>query len=261
MKKYFLLSVIILLSMNGKSYGFDIKSLQPVDPYGVFSTFSAESLPKGKAAVSAGTELSVDPDFYSLIFKTAYGITDTIELDMTVPYVFGSDTVGDGFEDVAFGIKHRFLDENKYGLSMGYILTGSVPSGRDELSTEGRYGIGLLMSKRVGPVNGHLNFFYAEPGTKRLRNEASLLAGLDFAASHNFKLLSELICKKSHFANKIDNVEVRFGYRIKTTDYIYTSFGAGFDLKNRNPETRLIFTVTFLTHSEKKKIKKIYEEE
>ena len=29
------------------AYGFDIKGLQPVAPYGVFSTFSADSLKKG----------------------------------------------------------------------------------------------------------------------------------------------------------------------------------------------------------------------
>lgn len=261
MKRCFLFFLFILFILQGTSYGFDVKGLQPVDPYGVFSAFSAESLPRGKAAVSAGAELSVDPDFYRLTFKTALGITDSIELEMTVPYDFGADNSGDGFEDVALGIKHRFLDEAKYGLSMAYILTGSIPSGRYELSTEGSYGMGIVMSKRVGPVNGHLNFFYSEPGTTRLRNETSLLAGLDFAAAHNFKLLSELVCRKSYFSNKIDSIEGRFGIRMKTTDYIYTSFGAGFDFKNRNPETRILFTVTFLTPSEKKKIKKIYEEE
>ncbi len=61
-----------------------------MDPYGVFSTFSAESLSRGKCAVSAGGEISVSPDLYRFIFKTAYGITDNVELELTTPYEFGS---------------------------------------------------------------------------------------------------------------------------------------------------------------------------
>jgi hypothetical protein len=237
-----------------------VKGLQPVDPYGVFSTFSAESLPKGKSAFSTGAEISIDPDFYRFMFKTAFGVTDNIELNLTIPYVVGNDTA-DGFEDAAMGIKHRFFDEGKYGPSLAYVLNVSVPSGADRLSTDGRYGIGLIVSKRVGPVNGHLNFFYEEPGSNSLDEEISFLAGLDFAAAHNFKFLSELYCRKSHTSEKIDTIEGRFGYRFRTTENIYTTFGAGFDFKNRNPETRVLFTVTFLSPMEKKKIWKIYEEE
>ncbi len=246
--------------LSANSYGFDIKGLQPIDPYGVFSTFSAESLQKGKAAFSTGVEISVDPDFYRFVFKTAYGITDDIELNVTMPYVFGNGTT-DGFEDIALGWKHRFFDEGKYGPSLAYILNASIPSGKNQLSTDGRFGLGFIISKRVGPVNGHLNLFYEKPGTHELEEELSFLAGLDFAAAHNFKFLAELYCKKSHYSEKVDTIESRFGYRFKTTDYIYTTFGIGFDLKNRNPETRVIFAVTFLSPKEKKKVKKIYEEE
>jgi hypothetical protein len=260
MRKCLILFVITLLSLCGKTHGFEIKGLQPVDPYGVFSTFSADSLSKGKVAVSTGAEISVDPDFYRLLFKTAYGIIDNVELNMTIPFVFGSASV-DAFEDISLGFKHRFFEEGKYGPSLAYIITASIPSGRDEISTNGRYGAGFIMSKRVGPVNGHINLFYLEPGTGQLDEEISLLAGLDFAAAHNFKILAELYCKKSHESEKIDMIEGRFGYRIKTTDFIYTTLGAGFDFKNRNPESRIMFFVTFLSPPEKKEVKKIYEEE
>jgi len=260
MKKSFLFAVLVLFLLCGNAYGTEIKGLQPVDPYGVFSTFSAESLPKGKAAFSGGAEVSVDPDFYMFIFKTAYGLTDNLELNLTLPYMLGADTT-DGFQDASIGLKHRFFEEGKYGPSLAYILNVSLPSGKDELSTDGRLGIGLVVSKRVGPVNGHLNLFYEQPGKASLDEEISFLAGLDFAASHNFKFLAELYCRKSHFTNDIDTVEGRLGYRFQTTDFIYTTFGAGFDFKNRTPETRVIFTVTFLSHGEKKRIKKIYEEE
>ena len=249
-----------LLILCGNSYGFEIKGLQPLDPNGVFSTFSAESLSKGKVAFSAGGEISVSPDLYRLIFKGAYGITDNVELELTAPYEFGSGTP-DGFEDVSLGIKHRFFEEGKYGPSLAYLLIASVPTGSERLTTDGRYGGGLIVSKRVGPVNGHANLFYMKPGKGRLEDEVSFLAGLDFAAAHNFKLLAELYCRKSHFSKKFDTIEGRAGYRIMTTDFIYTTLGIGTDFKKRSPETRVMLTVTFLSPKEKKKIKKIYEEE
>ncbi len=260
MKKCFIFLIFSLLLLLENAHGFDVKGLQPLDPYGVFTTFSAESLQKGKVALSAGAEISIDPDYYRSIVKTAFGVTDTIELMMTIPYDFGND-MRDGFEDVAIGIKHRFFEEGKYGPSLAYILNGSVPSGAEHLTTNGRYGIGLIMSKKVGPVNGHLNFFYEEPGSRSLDEEISFLAGLDFAAAHNFKFLAELYCRKSHESEKIDLAEARMGYRVRTADLIYTTFGVGFDLKNRNPETRVMFSVTVLAPKEKKKIQRIYEEE
>jgi hypothetical protein len=260
MKRYFLLFMLIFLFLCRNSYGFEITGLRPVDPYGVFSTFSADSLPKSKAAFSAGTEISIDPTFYKFLFKTAYGITDKIELNMTVPYAFDSNSVG-GIEDIALGFKHRFFDEGKYGPSIAYILNASIPSGRDEYSTDGRYGIGLIVSKRVGPFNGHVNLFYEKPGNRKLDDEVSFLAGLDFAAAHNFKILAELYCNKSHGSDKVDLVEGRIGYRVRTTEFIYTTFGVGVDLKNGNPASRIMFSFTFLSPSKKKEIKKIYEEE
>ena len=104
---------LLLFFVSGEADAFDIKGLQPVEPYGIFSTFSAESFGKGKGAVSAGTEISAEPDFFRVTMKTAYGLLDNLEIGITAPYVSGSDT-GDGFEDIAIGIKHRFFDEGRY---------------------------------------------------------------------------------------------------------------------------------------------------
>ena len=206
-----------------------------------------------------GGEISVSPDLYRLMVNTAYGLTDNMELHLTLPYEFGSGTP-DGFEDIALGFKHRFFEEGKYGPSLAYLLVASVPTGSERLTTDGRYGAGVIVGKRVGPVNGYMNFFYTKPGKEKLEDEVSFLTGLDFAAAHNFKLLAELYCRKSNFSKKFDTIEGRAGYRIKTTDFIYTTLGVGTDFKNRSPETRVMLTVTFLSPKEKK-IKKIYEEE
>ncbi len=260
MKKYIIFTFILFFFFSESVLAKELKGLQPLDPYGVFSTFSTESLKKGKSAVSLGVEASIEPDLYRMIFKGAYGLSDIIELDLSLPYVFGSDIV-DGFEDFSIGIKHRFFEENKYGPSLAYMLNFSLPSGSDQLTTSGRFGVGLIISKRVGPVNGHMNFIYENTGTKKLDYEWSFLTGFDFAAAHNFKILSELLVRKSHDSEKVDLVEARIGYRVKTSESIYTSFGAGFDIKNRTPEALLMFNMTFILPPEKKKIKKIYEEE
>ena len=81
------------------------------------------------------------------------------------------------------------------------------------------------------------------------------------AASHNFRILAELYCKTGYQSGKVDLVEGRIGYRIKTSESLYTTVGVGFDFKNRNPETRLMFSVTFIPQSKKKEIRKIFEEE
>lgn len=262
MKKYLLLFVILMiLPFHKDSYGFDITGLQPTPPYGVFSTFSADSLPKGKIALSTDAEIMFDPDFYRFLFKTAYGITDTIELNMTIPYIHKWADSIDGFEDIAIGLKHRFLDESKHGVSVAYILNASIPSGHDEFSTDGCFGGGLIVSKRVGPVKGHVNFFYEKPGKGSLHEEMILAAGLDFAATHNVKILGELYSKKNYDSNKFDSSEVRVGYRIKASDMIYTTLGIGFDINSQDPTYRILLSVSFFLPYEKKVIKKIYEEE
>src|SRR3972149_5337624 len=77
MVKYLLPVILIVLSLNEDAKAFDITGLQPTAPYSIFSTFSAESFPKGKAAFSTDAEILLDPDFYRFLFKSAYGITDS----------------------------------------------------------------------------------------------------------------------------------------------------------------------------------------
>jgi hypothetical protein len=247
-----------LLSAN--AYGFDLKGLQPLSPYGVFSTFSAESLPGGKSGIAIGFERSRTPDFYRITNQFGYGLTDSIEVGITLPYVMRWDHAVDGFEDISIGLKHRFFDEGKYGPSVAYLITASVDSGKSDFSTEGSIGAGIIVTKRVGPVTGHLNLLYSHPFSNSLSDDVTFAAGLDFAAAHNFKILAELYSKKS-YSGKVDRLETRFGYRIVSAENLFTTIGAGFDFKNRKPEYRLLLSVSYLFPSEQKKIKKIYEQE
>jgi len=262
MKKYIpLLLFFSCFLFIRDAYGFDIKGLQPVAPYGVFSTFSADSLKKGNYAFGAGVEKSAEPDFFRYLFQYAHGINDRIEFIATVPYVDRWNNVKSGFEDIALGVKHRFIDETKYTPSAAYMVNASIPSGKEMFSTDGRAGAGLIVSKRVGPVSGHANIFYEKAGSSKLEDEVSFAAGFDFSAAHDFKVLAEIYGRKSHYSGSLDDLEGRFGYRFMTTDYLYTTVGVGVDLKNRSPEYRLMLSITAILPVEKKTIKKVYEED
>ncbi|RJQ41611.1 MAG: hypothetical protein C4550_01320 [Nitrospiraceae bacterium] len=262
MKKYS--SLLIFFSfffIAGRAEGFDIKGLQPVAPYGVFSTFSADSPKKGKHALGAGIEKSAEPDFFRYLFQYSHGINDSIEFITTVPYVDRWSNTKSGVEDIALGIKHRFIDETKYAPSVAYLVNASIPSGKEVFSTDGRVGAGLIVSKRVGPVSGHANIFYEKVGSSKLEDEVSFAAGFDFSAAHYFKILAEIYGRKSHYSEALDSIEGRFGYRFLTTDYLYTTIGIGTDFKNRSPEYRIMLTITAIFPVDKKTIKKVYEED
>jgi hypothetical protein len=206
-------------------------------------------------------ERSREADFYRTTIKGAYGISNNLEFIASAPYVLHFEDSIDGFEDISIGFKHRFYDEGKYGPSLAYLLTASIPVGRDELSTDGRVGVGIILSKRIGPFQGSFNLLYVRPGKGDLQDEITFTSGIVFSATHNSEILAEFLAKKSHFTSEYDQLEARLGYRLRTTDSLFTTIGAGIDLKNRNPEYRLLLMITFTNAKDKKKIKRIIEEE
>ena len=260
MKKLRLFPLCFLL-LCGNAYGYDIKGLQPIAPNGVFSTFSAESTEKGKVAFGVEAEKSREPDYNRYTLKSAYGLTGKMEFLATLSYIADWRNVNSGYEDFALGLKHRFFNEGTYGPSVAYIINASASSGEHDFGTEGRLGAGLIVSKRVGPVTGHANILYEKAGSGKPQDEVDFAVGFDFSASHSFKILAEIYGRKYPYSDGLSQLEGRFGYRFITTDYLFTTIGAGFDLKNRAPEFRIMLSVGAILPAEKKVIKKIYEEE
>ncbi|MBA4373509.1 MAG: hypothetical protein C0402_11690 [Thermodesulfovibrio sp.] len=211
--------------------------------------------------MEVSAERSKNPYYYRFGLKGAYGLTDSIELDLMVPFVYRYNNNIDGLEDISVGFRHRFYDEGKYGPSLAYLVTAAFGSGREQLGTNGRIGVGLIASKRVGPFKGHMNAIFQKPGTSSLNNEITFSGGIDFSASNNINLLGEVIVRKDHTTQRYNDIETRLGYRIKTMDFMYTTVGAGFDLKNKTPEYRLLLLVSLTSPIEKKDIRRIYEEE
>jgi hypothetical protein len=261
MKRYLVFFLLANCVFTSYAYGFTsftFEGLQPLAPYGVFSTFSTETLERGKSAVALGADRSWQPDYYRFIGQYGLGISNSTEIDITIPYVLAYQESVDGLEDVELVVKHRFFNEGKYGPSFAFIVSGTIPSGRQEFTTEGSIGGGLVASKKVGPFYGHANILFSRPGTRQYKDDLTFAAGLDFSAAHNFKLLAEIYGKRS-YEGDFDKVEARFGYRIVTADNVFTTIGAGFDLKN--PQYRLFLTITYHFRFKKKEVQKINEED
>jgi hypothetical protein len=256
-----ILIIIAFFLFSSDIFAFDISGLQPVAPDGVFSTFSSESRPANKASIELSLEQSWEPNFRRVQLRGAYGLSDHFEVLITIPYVIDYLGSVDGVEDVALGFKHRFYDEGKYGPSLAYIITASIPSGHHEFTSGGRTGIGFILSKRLGPFRGNFNIFYTHPGKGGLQDEVLFASGIEFSARHDSDILAEFLARKKHFSDDYDQLEARFGYRLKTSDFIYTTIGVGTDFKARSPEYRLMLSFSFANVKGKKKVKKIYEEE
>lgn len=254
----FIFSLSFLLANSVSA--FDIKGLQPVPPYGVFSTFSAESLKQNQVGVSLELERSVGPDFYRTSLKGAYGLHDKFEILFTLPYSFANKDAEDGIEDVSFGVKHRLINESDYLPAFAYLLTVSIPSDNNQISTDGRFGGGLLFTKKVGPFKGHLNLLYIVPGREEFHNEYDLNLGAELAVTHSSKFLAELVGRKDFDKRKLNLLEWRLGYRVATTDNIFTTIGAGWNFKNRTPDLRLMFSVSVILPFQKPRIQKVYED-
>lgn len=254
------LVVVLITAGRAPAQTFETAGLQPLPPYGIFSTFSAESLKQNKVGIALSLGRSVEPNFNRAVLQLAYGLHDRFEVLMTLPYVWDWQDNADGFEDVNFGVKHRILDEEKYTPGVAYLLMAAPGSGASEFSTGGMVGAGLVISKKIGPFNGHANFIFSKPGDSELKNNYILNLGAEIAVTNNSRILGEIVGRKDFNKNKINLFEWRLGYRIATTENIFTTIGAGFDIKNRTPDYRLMMSVSIILPPEKKEIRKVYEE-
>jgi len=235
--------LIFILTEN--AFAIETKGLQPVQPNGIFSSFSAHTLSGGSFAAGLDYEKGIDINYDRLALKASFGITDEAEMLLTVPFILNWDEK-DGFEDINLGFKHKIFSEEVYGPSVAYLLKGSLPTGRSIFSTDGSAGGGIIVSKKIGPFSSNINLTYSEPFKSSLNEQIEVIAGFSLKAAHDFDILAELYAVDSYESKHFDTVELRFGYRLRTTDYIRTIVGVGFDLHDRTPELRLMISFNLL---------------
>ncbi len=253
--------ILVFLSIFIHSYIFaeDIKGLQPLQPYGVFSTFSAESLKAKELGIALTLERTRSPDFYRITTQAAFGLRDDMELHINIPYMLKYEQSLYGFEDLCLGFKHRVVDEGRYNPGIAYLLIASPGIGNSEFTTNGRVGVGLIISKKVGPFKGHGNLFIYEPFRSGLNREYLLNLGAELAIAHSTRVLAELVGRKNYFINRIDLLEWRIGLRQEVYEQTFATLGAGFDIKDLKPQYRFLFSLSYVIPTKKEPLKRVYE--
>ena len=241
---------LLFFLIPSRVFAFEIKGLQPVQPYWVFSSFSAETLPPGAFASGMDYDNVPDDSYQRLALKAGYGIADNMDTILTVPYILEYKE-SEGWEDIALGFRHKVFGEGKYGPSVAYLVKLSLPNGIDEFSTDGAFGAGVIVSKKLGPFSSNINFFYSEPFESAYNEQLEFSFGLALKASHDFDILGELYVIDSYRVKSFETVEARLGYRVRT-EYVYTTIGAGFDLKNRTPDFRIMLSLNLLLEKHRK---------
>lgn len=241
----FFLTLLTFFLCSTLAFAFELKGLQPIQPNGTFSGFGTDTIEKGTFDVGIDFERSIDTDYYRTTLKSGYGFSHDAELLMTVPYLIEWEDTSDGFEDLSLGLKHRIFNESENSPSFAYLVKFSLPTGREKFSTDGAAGIGIVIGKKLGPFKSHLNLIYSVPFDDEYDEQVEFIFSVDLSAAHNFDILAELYAIDSYFVDSYETVEGRLGYRIRTSQNIYTLLWAGYDFKNRDPEFRLAISFNF----------------
>ncbi len=252
-----LLAAAVLLAAAQGASAVDIAGVQPTSPYGIFSTIMTNSPAQGHSAVSFGLETTIKPGYTRFVTGLATGITDTMEAGLTIPYI---SRQGGGLEDITLSFKHRVLEETDYTPSVAYLLDAALDSGVEDSTTDGALGAGLLLSKRAGPLRGHVNLLYSKPFQPGLRGDVRFAAGVDFSASNSSKLLAEYVMSKGYDSPNFIQEGARFGYRFIYDEGVFTTVGIGMDIGQRVPNYRVIASLSVLFPRVGHIIEKVYEE-
>jgi len=216
---------------------------KPLQTTGLFSVFSTRTLDAETVTVEPGFELVSGPDVRRIRLNLGYGIQENLDLGLSSSASETDDH--EGFEDVAFGLRYRFLEEIRFGPSAAILLTLSLPLGNED---EG-FGSGnvetaglLVVSKRIGPFTGHGNVGYNIAHVSDKNDEFTLAGGVEFSAARRLKLLAEIYGKTSR---ERDLYEIRFGYRSILAQGLVNTVGLGYGTNDREIDYRLMVVFSF----------------
>ncbi len=247
MKKIVLfLAVLMVLPVQAMAAA-NLGGYTSPSPFRVISTISNETPDIGEFVVDFSIEQSAEPDYYRYMARLAIGMWENLELGVNVPYFEGNSS---SFENVTFGAKHRLLDESRHAFSGAYVLSFAVPVREDANSTDGAGGVGIVLSKRVGPVQGHLNFSYNEQLDRDLNDEWCTSMGFEFSAARGLKVLAEIYTIKPMHNNEDSYLsEARFAYRFEGDDNLFAMVGVGVGLTRESSDYRFFASISKLFES------------
>lgn len=260
------------------------RNYQPLGTTGVYSVFGAKTLKKGQIAIGLAADFAPDayydddshPDQKTMALQFGYGITENFDIGLDLPFTWWyPDNAGwheQGLDDLSIGLRYRLLDEKESMPGIAILGAVTFPTGDEDkgLSTGGTdFESKLIMSKRLGPVNTHLNIGYSWPGTKKydLQDGLTYGIGMDFSVSSQTQLLAELVGNKNRYTKDLhpkgdaDPLEIRAGVRIISDRGLITTLGVGVGLSNASPDYRALAVLTYTYPPEARRVIKVKEPE
>ena len=199
--------------------------------------------------------LSKDSKSYEIpMMDINYGIGEKAQLTYAVPYVFTKDTgvddAGDeevlrarGLANSEFGVKYRFYDNEKDGLSLavnpkiefrtpGSKLAGSAEEGGDGgVAEKGTtYALPFLLTKEFGKFSVTANVA-GEKSSEDTRIETSASLGAGTRLTNKLAILLEIAGSDLNTAEE-KRVLMNLGLKFKLSDKHAVVFAAGRDINS-----------------------------
>lgn len=287
---YLLVFAFILFGLQDISLAQNIplaqpRSYQPIGTTGVFSVFGAKTLKKRQIAIGIVLDFAEGvgpydddhhPDQKTLALQLGYGLTERFDIGLDLPFTWWyPDNAGfheQGLDDLSVGLRYRLLDEKESSPGIAVLAAATFPTGDVDkgLSSGGTdFDTKVILSKRLGPVNTHLNLGYFWPSTEKydLKSGLTYGVGMDFSASSQLQLLAELNGNENIFPKGLhpeadkDPLEAKVGLRFISDTGFITTFGVGLGLTDASPGYRVLAGLTYTYPPEARKVIKVKEPE
>jgi hypothetical protein len=184
--------------------------------------------------------------FETPLLDVNYGLGDRLQLKAEIPWIVqrtegaGTDT---GWGNALFGVKWRFLDEEKIGVSIATYpqieINASLASARKGLAEEGTsFLLPLLFEKKLGPVSANVEVAHRFRRGREGEWIFGLAVGHEF--SEKFEVAAELFATTS--ARVSDPVSIwNLGARWKVAERSVLLFSAGTGVTGTDDEPRARF--------------------
>lgn len=220
----FLLSVFFIYATASAQ-----EVLLPTDRDDSVTALSAYPVGKADGYLDLQIHRPLDPSYWSFRAGLSYGLFRTSELILNLPYAI--DYEGEnGFQDMTLALKQAILYEGRLHPSISLLGLYTV-EGKEEISKGGGYGGGILITKKVGPFLGNINFIYFNPRRDELKDEYQVRIGGNVSIAHDFRTIIDLLVKKSVSSDEIDHMVASFGYSVSLSHRVTGYGGFGYDLK------------------------------
>ena len=186
-----------------------------------------------------------EKEFEIPLLDINYGYNERTQLKVEFPYLFNKTVPGEyqgRLGDVTFGIKYRFLDEDKYGIALSIYPQITVATETDERN---EYLFPLQIEKSFGKVVLGLDARYASVNGDEDFIQNGVLLGYGF--SERLAVMGEFVYWAK--ARKFDDVEGVFNlglkYQMNDVFTFMTSLGTGLLPSDSNLRTTFISFVGF----------------